>query len=324
MKNAFFSFLAVLIFVASAQAFTTTGEAMVSNYQPMTGIDQKVLNKLAQQGAAQKKAMDEVAKMAEKSMTERNEALNAIASSTKLHAEANGKVAEALGSYGKKVEATNRKVDATTAAVKAESKNLGEQVSNNAWILGGLIVLAVVILIIVAGVIAIAAQRQTAETIQPAVNSFKESAEKIEAEVATVATTIGSAKDEILAAINASKDEVIAEVFELPAKVAKAVHTLDASPFEFEAAGHQVTYQSPTEGITDGYYLLLHVPKDMLGAAATYDRAHETSRGVAIRNCRKTMQKFLNGDFKVAGYELQTELIGELVATGALSYRKIS
>lgn len=103
-----------------------------------------------------------------------------------------------------------------------------------------------------------------------------------------------------------------------------AIRTLDPAPFVFEAAGHEVTYQSPLEGISEGYYLELHVPKDEIGDPATYERAHQGARGVARRNCAKTMRLYFEGKFDAPEYKLQKELIEYLISTGAIKTRKLS
>jgi preprotein translocase subunit YajC len=118
--------------------------------------------------------------------------------------------------------------------------------------------------------------------------------------------------------------EILGAIKEIPAETVKCIKTLDPAPFEFEAAGHQVVYQSPLEGINEGYYLKLHVPENMAGDPATYDRPHEINWGVAKRECRKTMRLYFEGKFNAPEYKLQKELIEYLVKTGEISYRKIS
>ncbi len=135
--------------------------------------------------------------------------------------------------------------------------------------------------------------------------------------------------DQLDAAVREGVAATRADIATVPERTATAtvaaLRVVDPAPFVFEnCAGHHVTYQSPVECAAEGYYLELHVPKNEQGTAATYERAHQTARGVAGRNCAKTMRLYFEGKFNAPEYKLQKELIEMLVATKAISYRKLS
>ncbi|NTV41228.1 MAG: hypothetical protein HGA61_03055 [Candidatus Moranbacteria bacterium] len=132
--------------------------------------------------------------------------------------------------------------------------------------------------------------------------------------------------EEITTAVREGVAETRAAIDTVPERTAAVIRTLDPSPFVFNVAGNEVSYQSPVECAAEGYYLELHVPKDEQGTAATYERGHQTARGVAQRNCAKTMRLYFEGKFDAPAteYKLQKELIEHLVATGAIKYRKLS
>lgn len=208
------------------------------------------------------------------------------------------------------------KSDTTYTTVVREARGVGEQIYKNTWLLGALIVICAAVAIAVMQRLFWGNRNSVSEAVRP----LKESSTALSDSVSDVHEDVKAG----FAEMKTSFEEMRNSFTELPGKVAKEVKTLDTSAFEFEAAGHMVTYQSPIEGIEEGYYLLLHVPKGMVGDAATYERDHEANYGIAKKECRKTMRRYLNREFDGPEFVLQRELIGHLITSDALSYRKIS
>ncbi|MDD5464309.1 MAG: hypothetical protein PHP62_04110 [Candidatus Moranbacteria bacterium] len=310
------------MFVCGIFSSAFAEEVVPGSYIPSTGIDQKVLNQIAAQGAAHKKAMSDIADLAKQSVDERNASNASIAEGLKVEAQAKGKVAEALNSYGSKIDAIGKNVQNSKEYTGKQADALGEQAENNAKIIGwGLAALIVV------GVLVILARTRSEvrEAVEVPLNTWKEQADKLPKEmqeavkpvtegmgatlsiVGNLRNEVADAKDEILAAIQSAKEEI-------PVETVKQMKTFDASPFEYEfTGGLKVSYQSPLEAIAKGYYLELHVPKDAVGDPATYERNPQSHRGIAEKNCGKTLRKYAAGDFNAPGYELQKALLEYLV-----------
>lgn len=285
MKNFVTFFVAMMLAMPiTSQAFEVVGDQQVTVAQPQSGAS----------------ASDD-AVLAMKGLSRRIGTANTVARNSNVLALRNAKANEKIATSIRKdlVPAIGKGFANTNGKITAEANNLGEQASKNAWLIGGLIGACLLVSIIVGAL----RHRGTRNAINGTTNLRA---------------------DELLAAVTEGVAAIRADVATVPELTKTAIRTLDPSPFVFEASGHEVTYQSPSEGIAAGYYLELHVPKDQVGDAATYDRGHQLSRGVAQRNCAKTMRLYFEGKLDAPEYKLQKELIEHLVATGAIKYRKLS
>jgi hypothetical protein len=229
----------------------------------------------------------------------------------------------AVTSIAKSDEVIAKGVAKTNELIQSESV----QATKNTRLLGILILVVAILVLVIGRIIVRRSQKAAVEQMQlPAMENSNRSvarADQLNNKVGEVGETVNNRADQLLTELQNGFAEMRTSFIELPTKVVTAIQTLDASPFEFEAAGHQVTYQSPTEGIAEGYYLILHVPKDEVGDAATYDRAHDANRGTARQNCRRTMKKYFEKAFDAPEYALQKALIEYLIKTGAITFRKI-
>lgn len=310
MKNIIFSFIAVFFLAGMAQAFTPAGEEMVSSsvqYNPATGDEMSgAVKRLSGTVKGVRNNVATVKKDMKVIKTDISDIRGAVTS-----------IAKSDEVIAKGVTETNKLI-----------QNGSVQATKNTRMLGILILVVAILAVVIGRIIVRRSQNAAVQQMQLPVmengNRFIARADQLNKKVDDVGGIVNDRADKLLTELQSGFAEMRTSLAELPAKVVTAIQTLDASPFEFEVSGYEVSYQSPAEGIADGYYLLLHVPKDMAGTVTTYDRAHETNRGVARRNCRKTMQQYFEGKFNAQGYELQKELIAELIATGVITYHKIS
>lgn len=131
-------------------------------------------------------------------------------------------------------------------------------------------------------------------------------------------------KTDILEAIGSVSKEVKA----VPANTKKLIQELDPKPFMFDnIEGYRVTYRSPEEGIKEGYYELLYVPKDPdTDDPAAFERLTESNRGEATSSLRGTLKRVLGSkiDLNTPQGKLQVALIKYLQAKGELELKKIS
>lgn len=208
-------------FPVMAFAFTVPEEVQVvpqQSYSPSTGIDQRVLTNLVKSSSMRVKAL------------EKKVEINAAATSAHTGAVIN--LSENVDGLVKAVDksvdeqrATGRKVEGVEKTLKTEGISTREHVYKNAqavgWGLAALIIVAVLVILA-------RTKGQVREVVEPAMNTWREQAEKLPEEMkevmkpvaentAATLAAVGTAKDEILAAIQSSKEEIIEVV---PAKTA--------------------------------------------------------------------------------------------------------
>ncbi len=287
-------FFFVICAVPVAHAFEYAGQEQVVPAQTSIAVDQTAneLKKLRGELGGTKRVVSALKKEeAKRTASEEN-----LAKQTK-------ELGETAVSSLQQNAAANAAMTNSVASLKTNLNKFGSKVDEvNSSVYGDYIVLGFIIIVALVTILFVLVSLQR----------------NLRREIRESATAVEQAVEQVVVQ---ARDHIVNEV---PNRTATAIRTLDSSPFEFEAAGHQVTYKSPAEGIAEGYYLTLHVPKDMAGDAAIYHRDHETNRGVARRNIRKTMQQYFEGKFDAPEYELQKKLIEHLKSTGEISYRKIS
>lgn len=207
-----------------------------------------------------------------------------------------GKMATELGKI-------NDKVDETKSALHAEAKGLGEQATNNAWLNGGLIALAVIIL----GVLGYWGFLRIRRNIN------------------LRTCQIGDAVENVLKAVN---DGFAAA----PAQISEAVHAFfNCAPLDFNVAGYNVIFNQSAEATGRKVYQVPFVDADVDPSitVATWSMHEVCDRNRALDSFKRTMRDHFSGKLAEqakagsVSAKLCIKLITSLIATKQLVITKL-
>lgn len=297
-----FVFIVTLAFIApAAQAITVTEEIQVTK-----GGASNISNQSAPSGDLEKavKRLSRKTHRLHKAVTKQTEATTALVTS--------------VGDLTTTAEGNVLAVKALDNSLRSEANALGVQNYKNAQAI--VILLVLVGLGIVAVILARTSKVRAAENNQPIIAGIKLVADETRAQANKAAEEARAQNEAVLKTVAEGLSRINENIGDIPRRTAEAIKALDPTPFEFEAGGKKVKYQSPKTGIAEGFYLLLHVPANAATVdPSTYERSPETARGIARRSCRQTMQKYFEGAYNAPEYAMQKSLIEHLIATGEIS-----
>lgn len=225
----------------------------------------------------------------------------------------------------KELKKENGEIRGAVVSLAKSQGEVIEKVAHSSWITWGAIALAVILIIGVGVFFYRRIQRDArgffprlwntmGDNLQVATDTYRS---------AEITRNTSAEALELMRVVNTKLGTIETKIDEVPEKTAALVKALDPADFVFEVENHVVTYKSPAEGITEGYYLRIYVPKDMAGDPATYSRDIESSRGAVNRELKKIMAKFFRGEFDAPEFALQKALIQYLRANGELTWRTV-
>ena len=219
----------------------------------------------------------------EKALGENRKAIVSLANNTKDLAVETGKVATTTGQNTDAIKAVRGKVDTFI-------KSLGTQSEQNAWLIGSLIIGALLLTALLLWFFYRCGRSCNTTNTKT-----------------------------ILTAISNVGNRIVAEV---PPATARLRQELNPEPFEIDTTGHHVTYVSPPEGIAQGYYRTLKIEEmpDGPDHPETFERQMVNNRGSALHYLTGTFKKFLEG--KLKGTPQESLILYLWKSTGEIKIRK--
>ena len=308
-RNIFMAIMAIVIVALGAslaqaeriingQAAAYTAPASFQQTVPCSpGVEVKILKQLR---ADSKNFRSEAKKWADKGIAAekgRTEALQTLAEVSKGSEETKRRYIETVDGFQRGLDTFGSKISDGNKNLYHVNDAIQEQNVMNTKLIIIVLIVSFVIGLAILGFVLILSNRKVVEDVKCA------------------------AKAGAIVGVNALDKRLFEELpVKVAEKTAEKMKEFNSEPFKYEAGGKSVTQGVPDEAKADNCYLLIHVPENMNGTAASYERKSEANRGIAQRNCRKTMQRYFAGEFNGPTFTLQKALIDHLISSGEIKY----